>query len=85
MKTTMSFLWPILGTLNMSRKYRIVQYLYKKFNITPHLFAHGSPHVCDSCCLFILLRLGPTNFFVLHEDYNVIFVIHINYIEQIVS
>jgi len=52
MKTTMSFLWPILGTLNMSRKYRIVQYLYKKFNITPHLFAHGSPHVSPAVFLF---------------------------------
>ena len=58
MKTAMSFLWSTLGTLNMlSHKYKIVQYLYKKLNVTLHLFAHGSPHVCHCCCHFILLRL----------------------------
>jgi len=67
-------------------KYIIVQYLYKKLNLTPHLFAHSSPHLCYFCCyIFFSLRLGPMKLSVLHEDCNVIFVVNIRYIEVVVS
>ena len=82
----MSFLSSILTTLNkLSHNYIIDQYLYKIFNATPHFFAHDSPHLWLLLSYFFPLRLDSTNSFFFHEDCNVTFLVHIIYIEHVVS